>query len=236
MVFKQEHAKFELGKGKTIARLKKGSILFEVIVDMDEALRFKKGETNFLDIEGDRIFTNVRKGEVPTKNELDISFGTSDALEVGKIIVKEGEVLIDQTHRDEEKEKKLKQIVDFLSKNAIDPQVNRPISPERIRSALEEAHVQIKNVPIENQIPDILNKISNIMPIKIETRKIKITVPAVQTGKVYGLITQYKEKENWLADGSLEVVLNIPAGILIEFYDKLNSATHGSAVTSEINE
>jgi len=236
MAFNQEHAKFELGKGKTIARMKKGSILFEIIVDMDEALKFKKGETDFLDIEGDKIFTNVRKGEVPTKNELEISFGTNDALEVGKIIVKEGEILIDQTHRDEEKEKKLKQAVDFLSRNAIDPQSNRPISPERIKSALEEAHVQIKNVPIENQIQEILADISKIIPIKIETRKIKITVPAVQTGKIYGLITQYKEKENWLGDGSLEVIVNIPAGILIEFYDKLNSATHGSAVTSEINE
>jgi len=236
MAFNQEHAKFELRKGKTIARMKKGSLLFEIIVDMDEALKFKKGETDFLDIEGDKIFTNVRKGEVPTKNELEISFGTNDALEVGKIIVKEGEILIDQTHRDEEKEKKLKQVVDFLSRNAIDPQSNRPISPERIKSALEEAHVQIKNVPIENQIQEILADVSKIIPIKIETRKIKITVPAVQTGKIYGLITQYKEKENWLGDGSLEVIVNIPAGILIEFYDKLNSATHGSAVTSEINE
>jgi len=236
MAFNQEYAKFELGKGKTIARIKKGPLLFEIIVDMDEALKFKKGETDFLDIEGDKIFTNVRKGEVPTKNELEISFGTNDTLEVGKIIVKEGEILIDQTHRDEEKEKKLKQVVDFLSRNAIDPQSNRPISPERIKSALGEAHVQIKNVPIENQIQDILADVSKIIPIKIETRKIKITVPAVQTGKIYGLITQYKEKENWLGDGSLEVIVNIPAGILIEFYDKLNSATHGSAVTSEINE
>lgn len=236
MAFKQEHAKFELEKGKTIARIKKGSILFEIIVDMDEALKFKKGETDFLNIEGDRIFTNVRKGEIPTKNELEISFGTSDVLEIGKIIVNEGEILIDQTHRDEGKQKKLKQIVDFLSRNAIDPQSKRPISPERIKSALEEAHVQIKNVPIENQIQDILANLSRIIPIKIETRKIKITVPAIQTGKVYGLITQYKEKENWLGDGSLEVVVNIPAGILIEFYDKLNSATHGSVAVIELNE
>ena len=35
-------------------------------------------------------------------------------------------------------------------------------------------------------------------------------------------------------DGSLEVVVNIPAGITLDFYDKLNSVTHGSALTEEL--
>ena len=233
--YQQEHSKFELGAGKTIARIKKGGLNFEIIVDMDDALKFKKGETDFLDIEGDRIFTNVRKGEVPSKDDLEISFKTTDSLAIGKIIVKEGEVLVDQTHRDEERDKKVKQVVEFFSRNAIDPQSNRPISPERIKSALDEAHVQIKNLPIESQVQEILEALGKIMPIKIETRKIKVTVPAIQTGKAYGILNQYKEKENWLGDGSLECVVNIPAGILMEFYDKLNSMTHGSAITEELN-
>jgi ribosome maturation protein Sdo1 len=50
------------------------------------------------------------------------------------------------------------------------------------------------------------------------------------------LIQEYKEKEDWMSNGNLEVVLNIPVGMLMEFYDKLNSITHGSALTSEIRE
>ena len=34
-----------------------------------------------------------------------------------------------------------------------------------------------------------------IIPIKLETKKVKITVPAMHTGKVYGIISQYKENE-----------------------------------------
>jgi len=79
-----------------------------------------------------------------------------------------------------------------------------------------------------------MDKLSVVIPIKIETKRIKITIPAIQTGKAYGLVTQYKEKENWLNDGSLEVVVNIPAGITLDFYDKLNSVTHGSALTEEL--
>lgn len=236
MVGHQERTKFEAGKGNTIARIKKGSTHFEIIVNMDDALKVKKGESDYLIIEGYAIFTDVKKGNRASSAELETSFGTSDVDAIGKEIVKHGEVLVDQAHRSEEQEQKIKQIVNFLATNAIDPQSGQAITPERIRGALKEAHVVMKNVPIENQIQDILASIQSIMPIKLETRKIKVTVPAIQTGKAYGVLSTYKERENWLSDGSLEVVVNVPAGILMDFYDKLNSVTHGSALTEEMQD
>ena len=107
---------------------------------------------------------------------------------------------------------------------------------ERIKNALEQVHININDVPIENQIKEILENISKIIPIKIETKKIKMTIPAIHTGKIYGLINQYKEGETWLDDGSLQVLANIPVGIIMDFYDKLNTATHGSALTEEMKE
>ena len=56
----------------------------------------------------------------------------------------------------------------------------------------------------------------------------------MHTGKAYGVISQYKETENWKDTGDLEVVVSVPAGILMDFYDKLNSVTHGSALTEEM--
>ena len=228
--------KTEFAPGQTIARLTKNGLHFEVLVNMDEALKFKKGASDFLNLEIDRVFSSVKKGDVVSNNDLEIAFGKADILEVGKIIVKQGEVLVDQEHRSEEKEKQIKQVVDFLSRNAIDPQSGNPISPDRIRAALNEAHVNVKNTPVENQIQEILDQISSIIPIKIETKKVKISVPAIQTGKVYGLVQQYKEKETWLDDGSLEVIVNVPAGLIMDFYDKLNSITHGSALTEDVQQ
>lgn len=220
----------------TIARIKQGGKHFEIMVDLDEALKFKKGQSSSFEAENDKIFTNSKRGEVASNSELESAFGTTDSSEIIKKIVKEGEVLVTQEYRDEEREKKLKQIVDFLSRNTINPQTGNPHTPERIYRALEEAHVNIKNVPIENQIKDILAEVSKIIPIKIETKKIKIKIPAIHTGKVYSIINPYKEGEKWMSDGSLEVVINIPSGIVMDFYDKLNSATHGSAITEEIKE
>jgi len=220
----------------TIARIKKAGKHFEIIVDLDNALKFKKGEISSIEAEGDKIFTDSKKGQIASGSDMKESFGTEDTNTIVEKIIKEGEIQVTQEHRDEEKEKKFKQVVDFLVTNSIDPQTGNPHTSERIKNALNQAHINVKNSPIESQIKDIISEISKIIPIKIETKKVKINVPAIHTGKVYGVINQYKEEEKWLDDGSLEVIVGVPAGMIMDFYDKLNSVTHGSAITEEIKQ
>ncbi len=221
---------------QTLARIKKTGKNFEILVDLNDALKFKKGEIPSIEAEGGRIFTDSKKGIAPSSSELNEAFGTTDISEISKKIIKEGEVQLTQEHRDAEQEQKFKQVITFLTTNAIDPQTKNPHTPERIKNALEQAHVNIKNVPVENQIKELVEAISKIIPIKLETKKVKITIPAIHTGKAYGAVAQYKEEENWLNNGDLQVIANIPSGILIDFYDKLNSVTHGAALTEEIKE
>lgn len=220
----------------TIARIKQAGMHFEIIVDLDNALKFKKGQISSIEAEEDRVFTNSKKGDAASKTDLEKAFGTIDFSKIVEKIIKNGEILVTQEYRDEEKEKKLKQAIDFLVTNAVDPKTGNPHTAERIKNALKQAHINIKNEPIEKQIQEIINSISKIIPIKIDTKKIKIIVPAIHTGKAYATINQYKEHEKWLDDGSLEMIINIPAGIIMNFYDKLNSVTHGSALTEEIKE
>lgn len=220
----------------TIARIKQAGMHFEIIVDLDNALKFKKGQISSIEAEEDRVFTNSKKGDAASKTDLEKAFGIIDFSKIVEKIIKNGEILVTQEYRDEEKEKKLKQAVDFLVTNAVDPKTGNPHTAERIKNALKQAHINIKNEPIEKQIQEIINSISKIIPIKIDTKKIKIIVPAIHTGKAYATINQYKEHEKWLDDGSLEMIINIPAGIIMNFYDKLNSVTHGSALTEEIKE
>ncbi len=219
---------------QTTARIKKAGKNFEVMVDMDKALAFKKGEAEYIEAGGDRIFTDLKKGEAASSGDLKEAFGTDDVSEITKKIVKDGEVLVTQEHRNEEQEKKVSQVVDFLAVNSVNPQTGNPHTAQRIKSAMDEAGVNIKNAPVENQISEILEALSRVIPIKIETKKVKVTIPAVQTGKAYGVVSQYKENENWLENGDLEIIINVPAGIIMDFYDRLNSVTHGSAITEEI--
>ena len=220
----------------TLARIKQAGKNFEIIVDLDDALKFKKGESASVEAEGNKIFTDSKKGFVASDSDLQSAFGTIDTNEIIQKIVKDGEVQLTQEHRDAEQEQKLKQVVDFLVSNSINPQTKNPHTADRIKSALKQTQINIKNVPIENQIKDIISEISKIIPIKVETKKVKITVPAIYTGKVYGIVNQYKDEEKWLDDGSLEVVVSVPAGLIMDFYDKLNSITHGSALTEDIQQ
>ena len=222
---------------QTTARIKKAGKHFEILVDMEKALAFKKGQGSVSDfMEIDTIFSDRKKGERASEKDLKEAFKTEDIYEIAGKIVKEGEILITQEYRSSEQEQKFKQVVDFLTRNTIDPKTGNPHTAERIKIALNEAHINIKNVPIENQIKDIIAEISKIIPIRLEMKKIKITIPAIHTGQAYGVINQYKESENWLNNGDLEVIVNIPSGILMSFYDKLNAITRGSALTKEIKE
>lgn len=220
----------------TTARIKKAGKRFEILVDLDQALKLKKGEIDSINIEGNYIFTDLKKGEKAPSSDLMEVFGTEDVQEIAKKIITQGEVQTNQEYRDAEQEKKFKQVVDFLVVNSVDPKTGNPHTAERIKSALEQSHVNIKNVPIENQITEILEKITSILPIKIQTKKVKVIIPAIHTGKAYAVVNQYKVEETWKDDGSLETIIKVPSGIILDFYDKLNSITHGSALTEEINE
>lgn len=219
-----------------IARIRKESKHFEIMVNMEEALKFRKGFGGSVILETDKIFTSIKRGEIASGEELEKAFGTTNIQEIAEKIVKKGEIEETQEHRDAEQEAKVKQVVDFLSKNAVDPKTGNPHTIERIKNAISQAKINIKNKPIENQINEIITELSKILPIKIETKKIKITIPAIYTGKAYGIISEYKDSENWLSNGGLEVIVKIPAGLIMGFYDKLNSVTHGSAITEEIKQ
>jgi ribosome maturation protein SDO1 len=220
----------------TIARLRRGSKTFEVMVDLEAAMQLRKGKEVDMNnlIRDESIWADIKKGLRAGKGDLTEAFQTSDFSEVAKKIVEKGDIEVTKEYRDEELEKRKKQVVDFLVRNAIDARTNRPFTPDTISSAIDQSGVKIENKPVDAQISNILEKLRSILPIKIETKKIEVKIPAQLTGRAYGVVQEYKEKETWLGNGDLEVVLNIPVGLQSEFYDKLNSITHGSALTKEL--
>ena len=209
---------------------------YEIIVDLDKAIKFKKeGVGNVSDIlEIDEIYSDHKKGIKPTESQLETAFGTTDHYAVAETILKNGEILLTQEYRSSEKDKKLKQIVEFISRNAVDPASGNPHPPVRIESAIGQSGINITNKPVEEQAKEIIEKINAIIPLKIQTKRLKITIPAMHTGKVYGVINIYKVSEEWLSNGDLQIIVDIPSGAVMDFYDKLNAVTHGSALSEEI--
>ncbi len=217
------------------ARMKVKGKSYEISVDLDEALKVRNGQGNISSaLQTQEIYHDIKKGTRVAKEDLQEAFGTTDVYEIAKQIIQKGEVQKTQEYRDEEKEKKVKQIVQLILKNATD-QHGRPYTEDRIKTAIHEIHFNFDNRPAERQMPDVISKLKEIIPIKVETKRVKLTIPAQYTGHTYGIIQEYKESEEWLSNGNLVVILNLPAGLLMEFYDKLNSITHGSIQSEEIS-
>lgn len=221
-------------KEYVIARLVVKGKRFEVLVDPEKAYRFKEGEKISIEevVVGDYIYKDAKKGLKASPSELQEVFGTEDVYKISTEIVKHGELQLTTEQRRKLLEMKRKQIVYHIAKSAIDPKTKTPIPPSRIEKAMEEARVSIDLYKsVEEQVPEIVKAISKVIPIRIAKALIEISVPAEYASKVAGQIMRLGEvkKSNWLADGSLIVQIEIPAGMQSELIDKVNELTKGNA-------
>ena len=221
---------------KVEARIKIKGQHYEISVNLDEALKVKAGKGDIMAaLDSPHIYHDVKTGEVAAQKDLMDAFGTADVYEIARKIITAGEVQKTQEFRDAERETRIKQLITLVLKNAVD-QHGRPYTEERIRRAMEEIHYHVDNRPADQQLAPLVEKLKEVIPIKVETKRIRLVVPARFTGQVYGLLKNYKESEEWLANGDLAAIVNIPAGLQLDFYDKLNNVTHGAIQSQDLSD
>ena len=215
-----------------LARLKKEGYNFEVVVDPDLAIKFRQDKSiDIRDIlKSEHIFSDAPKGDLASEKAMEEIFGTNDELEIARKILAEGEIQLTTEYREQLLEKKKRIIAEIISKNGIDPRTKLPHPVERILNAMKEAKVKVDMFKrAEDQVKDIVRKISVILPISIELVVLEVTIPAKYSAKAYNLIKSISNpgKEEWLSDGSLKIEVQIPAGLQLDFMDKINKLTHG---------
>ena len=128
-----------------LARLKREGNLFEISVDPDLAIRWKKGEAVDLReaLRADKIFADAKKGEIASDSLLEKYFQTSDPLKIAEIIIKKGEIQLTSEHRSEQREQKKRRLVELIHRNAVDPHTKLPLPLTRIENAFEEAKLHL---------------------------------------------------------------------------------------------
>ena len=74
-----------------------------------------------------------------------------------------------------------------------------------------------------------MKAIRPIIPIRFEEVKIAIKIPTEYAAKAYGSVAGFGNltKQEWQNDGSLILVVEIPAGLKGQLFDELNHLTHG---------
>ncbi|PIU63178.1 ribosome assembly factor SBDS [archaeon CG07_land_8_20_14_0_80_38_8] len=212
------------------AVLEKDGKNFEVLINPDGAVNFRKGKTNdvneALEIRG--IFSDARSGDRAA--DLEKHFGTDNENEIAGIIIMKGEIRLTSEYRKKLQDEKRKEIINIIATNGTDPRTKLPIPVSRIELALENVHFNFDPFKsAEEQVEPLLNILRPVLPISFEEKIIEGFVPAKFAGKANGLVAKYGKiiRSEWKTDGSWSFEVRMPGGLQNEFIKEINNLTHG---------
>ena len=220
-----------------IARWETGGSRFEVLVDPAAVQDLKDGKDVDLSdkLALDQVFKDAKKGDKISMEHLERTFHTRSLPEIAKQIVLKGEVQVTTEQRHQLQAAKHRQIVATIARNAMNPQTGAPHPPARIEAAMAEAKVHIDPFrPVDAQVQEVIQKLRPLLPIRLDVVKVRVKLPAQHYPRVIGDLKGLGRllDEQWLGDGSWSGVLEIPAGVQTELYEKLNARTKGAAETA----
>ncbi len=217
----------------TIARLTRENEHFEILVKPNKALDYRNGKIAGITevLVAETIYSDANKGTRAAEENLRKAFKTTDALKIADEILKKGQLQLTTEQRRKMVEDKRKQVIDYISRQAVDPKTNLPHPPTRIENAMEQIRYPIDPYkPIEEQARDIIKLLRPILPLKVEQLQIGVTIPSSYAVRAYGAIKTYGaiKREEWRSDGSWYGVLEMPAGTYASFLNKLGEVTKGA--------
>jgi len=221
------------------AKLKKGGENFEVVIEVEPAIKYKEGENIEVKdvLRSEHIFADANKGEQASEQHMQTIFGTKDVLAIAKEILDQGEIQITAEIREKEREKKRQKIIWIIARDAIDPKTKLPHPPERIKLAIEEAKIKIDEFrTAEQQLEHVLKLLKPILPISFGKKQLSVTIPAEFAAKAQNAVRRFAEvvSEDWLGDGSWQGQLKISPGYLDDLAKELNHVTKGKVKIKEV--
>jgi ribosome maturation protein SDO1 len=211
---------------------------FEILVKPDPALEYKTGKrTDFSSLlVSDEIYSDANKGSRASSEKLTKHFKTKDTGEIAKQILTRGELALTTDQRRRMVEEKKKQIVQFISRNFVDPKTHLPHPPIRIESAINEVRIIIDPYKrAEDQAKQVIEALRKILPLRSEVAVLTITIPPQFASQSYSVLkgTGNFKNEQWLSDGSLKAIVEVNAGAKGTLLDRIGSVTKGSAQITE---
>lgn len=217
-----------------VARLERFGFKFEILVDPNLAASVKHGKDVPLEslMAIERIFKDHKTGDEQSPETLKKAFQTNDLSVIVKKIIQDGEVQFTTEQRRALLERKRLEVINFISRNTINPQTKTPHPPQRIENAMEAEKVHVDAFrSVEEQVNDIIKAIRRSIPISMEKIDFAVKIPAQYAGRCATIIHKFEiKKEEWLNDGSLAAEFLLPAGAKQDLLNDLNSATHGDIV------
>lgn len=214
-----------------VARMTVSGKKFEVLVDPDKALDFRRGSS--IDMREALAYPVVYRDagttEEVAREDLQKAFGTADPLKAAEKILKSGEIQLTTEQRRAMTEQKRAQIAAIISRKGVNPQTNAPHPQQRILGVMDQVGAMIDPfADADSQVDRVLKSIRTIIPIKFEKVVLQVKIPPQHSGRAFPVLKSANLKsEKWLNDGSLQAEVEVLAGVKDEFEKKLADATKG---------
>lgn len=217
-----------------VARYESHGESFEVLIDPKAVQQMRDGkEVDLIEhLVIDTIFRNAKKGTRAPEDKIKQTFSTDDPVEVARQIVLKGEVQLTTDQRRIMQENKRKRIVEYIARNAMNPQTGGPHPPARIETAMEDARIHIDPFkPVEAQVPAIMDAIRPLIPIRFDKIQMAVKLSGENYGRCYEDFKAFGKilREEWQSDGSWIGLVEMPAGMQNDFIERINGKTHGEA-------
>ncbi|UCE80546.1 MAG: ribosome assembly factor SBDS [Methanobacteriota archaeon] len=224
-----------------VARYESHGESFEILIDPKVVQQMRDGkEVDLIDhMVIDTIFKNAKKGTRASEDKVEEIFGTTEVVEVAKVIILKGEVQLTTDQRRVMQDNKRKRIIEYIARNAMNPQTGGPHPVTRIETAMDDAKVQIDPFkPVETQVPAIMDALRPLIPIRFDKIRMAVKMSGDHYGRCFEDFKSFGKvvKEEWQSNGSWIGVIEMPAGLQNDFVDRVSNKTHGEAETKVLKD
>ncbi len=119
--------------------------ILKYLVKPQKALDYRNGKISGITevLAAEIIFSDANKGTKVSEEAMKKAFETIDPLKIADEILKKGTLQLTTEQRRKMVEDKRRQIIDFISRQAVDPKTNLPHPPLRIENAMEQIRYPI---------------------------------------------------------------------------------------------
>ncbi|MEM0122943.1 MAG: ribosome assembly factor SBDS [Conexivisphaerales archaeon] len=217
-----------------VVKIYRGSERFEIMVNSEAAFEYRQNKIKDLDkvLVVDEIYTDFSKGQRAPREKLKKAFGTENIKEIESEILLKGELPLTTDQRRKMTEEKRKQIVNFISKNFVDPKTGLPHPIVRIEKAMEMVGVTVDPMkPAEEQAKGVIEKLRPYLALKTGSITLSYKISSKYAYQAIRVLKEFGElkEENWGSDGSLSGRIVMPIASQSAFLDRMASVTHGEA-------
>ncbi|MDR3102525.1 MAG: ribosome assembly factor SBDS [Methanocalculaceae archaeon] len=219
------------------ARLETHGLKFEILVDPELADRMRQGDENIAIedvIATQYVYENAAHGDKSPEEDLLKAFKTTNFEDIAKQLILKGEIHLTTEQRRSLTEEKRRRVINFISRNAVNPQTGFPHPAARIKLALEGVRINFDPFrSVDELVKETVKALRPILPIRFEERKIAVRFPMDFATRAFGAVSGAAyvtvEKNEWQNDGSWICVAKIPAGMQEEFFSLANHVAKGDA-------